>query len=111
MVDDWTINVRVETELVKNWVDTKQIDYSTISGVVYIKGKLNFQLDIFVNPDDQDYVEKRTMVEVEKVKRIERNLKKIAGVRAVKFELENWTKMGVRWIRLKTQASAGQKQG
>jgi hypothetical protein len=109
MVDDWTINVRVETELVKNWVDTKQIDFSTISGVVYIKGKLNFQLDIFVNPDEQDYFEKRAMVEVEKVKRIERNIKKIAGVRAVKFELENWFKMGARWVKLKAQVSTEKK--
>ncbi|MBI4777505.1 hypothetical protein HY792_01060 [Candidatus Desantisbacteria bacterium] len=109
MVDDWTINVRVETELVKNWVNTKLIDFSTISGVVYIKGKLDFQLDIFVNPDDQDYFEKRTMVEVEKVKRIERNIKKISGVRAVKFELDNWFKMGARWIKLKSQAGTEKK--
>ncbi|MEK7275179.1 MAG: hypothetical protein AAB110_07970, partial [Candidatus Desantisbacteria bacterium] len=56
------------------------------------------------NPDEEGYFEKRAMVEVEKVKRIERNIKKIAGVRAVKFELENWFKMGARWIKLKTQA-------
>jgi osmotically-inducible protein OsmY len=104
MIDDWSINVRVETELVKNWVDTKQIDFTTIGGVVYIKGKLNFQLDVFVNPDEPDYFERREMVEVEKLKRIERNLKKISGVKAVKFELENWFKMGNRWVKQKPQA-------
>ncbi|OIP42179.1 hypothetical protein AUJ95_02005 [Candidatus Desantisbacteria bacterium CG2_30_40_21] len=109
MVDDWTINVRVETELVKNWVDTKQIDFSTISGVVYIKGKLDFQLDVFVNPNEQDYFERKAMVEVEKLKRVERNIKKIPGVRAVKFELENWFKMGARWVKLKTQVIPGNK--
>ncbi|MFH1564156.1 MAG: hypothetical protein ABIF11_12205 [Nitrospirota bacterium] len=101
MIDDWGINVKVEAELVKSWIDTRKVDFSTINGVVHINGTLEFQLDIFVNPDDPEYHEKRMEVEATKLKKVESRLKRISGVRGVRIEFNNWAKMGDRWIRRK----------
>lgn len=101
MIDDWSINVKVEAELVKSWIDIKKIDFSCVGGSVLIKGLVDFQLDVFVNPNEPDYHDKLTEVEAHKLKKLESRLKRIAGVKAVKLDLDNWIKMGDKWVRIK----------
>jgi len=101
MIDDWSINVKVEAELVKAWIDTRKIDFSTINGIVHLRGTIDFQLDVFVNPDAPDYHTKRMEIEAAKLKRVESHIKRIGGVRGVRMELTNWVKMGDRWVRRK----------
>jgi len=101
MIDDWGINVKVEAELVKAWIDTRKIDFSTINGIVHLRGTIDFQLDVFINPDDPEYYNKRMEVEASKLKRVETHIKRIGGVRGVRMELTNWVKMGDRWVRRK----------
>lgn len=99
MVNDWSINVKVEAELVKTWIDMKKIDFSCVGGVVLVKGMVSFQLDIFVNPNEDDYEEKLTEVEANKLKKLEHRLRKIGGVKSVKIDLDNWVKVGDKWVR------------
>jgi hypothetical protein len=101
MIDDWSINVKVEAELVKSWIEMRKIDFSCVGGTVLIKGAVNFQLDMFVNPNEEDYREKLSEVEAHKLRKLEARLKKISGVKAVRFNLDNWVKLGDKWVRIK----------
>ncbi len=96
MIEDWDINVVVRQELVKEWVDTKKITFNTIGGVVYIKGVIIFKK---VLKDDPLIAFIKERAEKKRLTRIERKIKKIPGVKGVKFDLQDWAKVGNEWKR------------
>ncbi|MDI6792528.1 MAG: BON domain-containing protein [bacterium] len=87
MKEDWAINVDVRAELVKRWVDVRKINISTVSGVVYLKGSIVFREDKGVPYRERPQI----------IKQLEEIIKKLPGVKAVKFRLANWIKMDGQW--------------
>jgi hypothetical protein len=93
-IEDYRINAFVRSVLVKRWVDTSRVDFGTSNGVVYVRGVFR-----------QTYG-KRQLHRVEEidellglVKRIEREIRNIPGVRDTVFKLDNFEKKGGRWRR------------
>ncbi|MDI6752235.1 MAG: hypothetical protein QME07_05180 [bacterium] len=98
MIEDWDINVVVRQELVKEWVDTKRITFNTIGGVVHIKGVVIFKKALKDDPLIAS-IEERANTEKKRLAHIERKIKKISGVKGVKFDLQDWAKVGNEWKR------------
>lgn len=99
MIDDWDINVCVRQELVKRFVDLRRIRFSTISGIVYLKGSI-----VFTKIKDEPEpivatIEERINAERKRLADLEKRIKKIKGVKGVVFNLEEWVKVGNEWKR------------
>lgn len=97
MIDDWDINVAVRQELVKRFVDLRRVHFTTIGGVVYLKGSI-----VFRKVKEEEIVatiEERINVEKRRLSELERRIKKIKGVKGIIFDLEEWTKFGNEWKR------------
>ncbi|MEW5766951.1 MAG: BON domain-containing protein [bacterium] len=90
MKEDWAINVEVRSELVKRWIDVRKISISTVSGVVHLKGSVVFRED-----KDFSYREKPQIM-----KQLEEVIKRLPGVKAIKFRLANWVKVDGCWQML-----------
>lgn len=99
MIDDWDINVSVRQELVKRFVDLRRIHFSTVSGIVYLKGSLIFTK---IKGEEEKVVatiEERLNAEKKRLSSLEKGIKKIKGVKGIIFSLEGWTKCGNEWVR------------
>lgn len=99
MIDDWDINVSVRQELVKRFVDLRRVHFTTIGGIVYLKGSI-----VFRKVKDESYeivatIEERANIEKKRLSDLERRIKKIKGVKGVIFNLEEWVKFGNEWKR------------
>jgi hypothetical protein len=99
MVEDWKINSQVIAELTRNWVDLKRLNISTVNGVIYIKGLLIFHHHDSKVENPKAILQKQ-VIEEEKIKRIEKRLKSIEGVKAIRLNFTNWIKEGLRWKRI-----------
>ncbi len=93
-VEDYRINAFVRSVLVKRWIDTSRVDFGTSNGVVYVRGILR-----------QTYG-KRQLERIDEVdellglvRRLEREIRNIPGVRDTVFKLDNFEKKGGRWRR------------
>ncbi|MEW6102738.1 MAG: hypothetical protein AB1630_02780 [bacterium] len=99
MVEDWDINVSVRQELVKRFVDLRRIKFNTIASVVHLKGSV-----VFVKTKDSSEkivasIEERLEAEKRRLIDLEKRIRKIKGVKAVIFDLEDWVKFGSEWKR------------
>lgn len=99
MIDDWDINVSVRQELVKKFVDLRRIHFTAIGGIVHLKGSV-----IFTRIKDEPEkivatIEERISAEKKRLSGLEKRIKKIKGVKAIVFDLEDWTKFGNEWKR------------
>lgn len=90
MIQDWEINCQVRSYLVKWWIDIKKLDIRTIGGVVYIKGAIRFKEGRL-----QENEESNAILHIEK------DLRKMQGVKGVKLEFTNWAKCEDGWVRVK----------
>jgi hypothetical protein len=93
-VEDYRINAYVRSVFVRRWIDTTRIDFGTSNGVVYVRGLLRQtygkrQLDRIDEVDEL----------LGLVRRLEREIKGIPGVRDTVFKLQNFEKKGGRWKR------------
>ncbi len=85
----WEINVKVNHEFVKHWIDISKLRISTTNGCVHIKGDLVFQ---------GDKVDEKSIVAVSsQLKNTERGIKAISGVKDVKFDFSTWGKTSGIW--------------
>jgi hypothetical protein len=97
MIEDWDINVAVQEILVSNYVDLKEVDFNSIGGIVSIKGNINFAPPRWSKPPHPLARMKQQEIEEARMLNIERKIKKIEGVKSVKFQLLNWEKVNARW--------------
>lgn len=88
MIEDWEINCAVRSHLVKWWINTKLLDIRTIGGVVYLKGMLTFKVTTELEEDERP----AAMGEIEK------EIKRMQGVKDVQIKLANWVKKEDKWI-------------
>lgn len=85
----WEINVKVNQEFVKHFIDVSKVLISTTNGCVHIKGDLVFQ---------GDKVDEKSVVAVSsQLKNTERGIRAISGVKEVKFDFNTWKKISGIW--------------
>jgi hypothetical protein len=72
------------------WIDTTLLDHGATNGVVYVRGTLRRNL-IRAEKDGQEDV-------VLLVRRLEREVRNIRGVRDMVCNLVNLAKVGGRWV-------------
>lgn len=104
--DDFRINAKVRSVLVRHWIDTTKCNFGTIKGRVYIRGAIK---RIFGqasrNPEgmDMDKEEKdsveQTTSELALIQQLEEEIRRIPDVVAIHFDLERWKKEKGAWKR------------
>ncbi len=94
--DDFRINATVRSLLVRFWIDTGQLTHGAVNGVVYLKGRLRKET---LRAEDSDDTEESPLL---LVRRLERALREVNGVRDVVYNLEHITKVKGRWVQRKT---------
>jgi hypothetical protein len=94
VVPDYTIQTQVRALLVRNWMDTRRIDYNVIGGVVHMRGTMAV---LYEHPErdqnDEHGISARLLVN------LERDMMRVDGVKAVHYDLSNWIKTGGMWIK------------
>ena len=90
---DHRISTQIRTLLVRAWVDMSILDFGVTNGVVYFQGTFRHHLSRRgLRRDDRLKYD-----EVEMVKRLERSVRQIPGVRDCIFRLDNLRKAGSQW--------------
>ena len=87
---DWQINNNVKQELTKRWIDISKLRISTTKGVVEIKGAISFT--------GQAGGDTELSTIMNKLKNIDRAIRGINYVRDIHWKLDNWKKIGSRWV-------------
>ncbi len=90
--EDARIHSRVRNVLSRRWVDVKRLNVGTIDGVIHIEGELKQCLSLA-----PAIGEGRPSLQF--LRKIERELRSIAGVRDVVFSIAGFEKVGSEWKR------------
>lgn len=93
-VEDMQIRLQVRTALVRNWVDLRTLDYDVTGQVIYLYGMLVVGYE-HPNYDrkDEHGINSRVLLN------LERDLTHVPGVKAIHYDLTNWTKSGGEWVK------------
>jgi hypothetical protein len=91
-LEDARIHSRVRSVLARRWVDLKRLNVGTINGVVHIEGELRQSLSLAPSIGEGK-------PSLQFVRKIERELRAIAGVRDVVFSVSGFEKVGAEWRR------------
>jgi Mg2+/Co2+ transporter CorC len=95
-VEDYRINAFVRTVFVRRWIDTSRVDFGTSNGVVYVRGILR---QVYGRKQLEDEKDEDETSLLSLVRRIEKEIRSIPGVRDVVFRLDNFEKTGGKWKR------------
>ncbi|MCK4668357.1 hypothetical protein KAU33_16510 [Candidatus Dependentiae bacterium] len=92
---DFQINIQLKKMLVERGIDTSKLQISTMGGTVYLRGQLDFMHSQAAVPGhSHQWMAKR----IKFLRDLERDVKRLRGVRFVRFQLTNWEKDGDKWI-------------
>ena len=94
-VEDYRINAFVRSVLVKRWIDTSRVDFGTSNGVVYVRGILRQVYGRKQLEEDDEEVDNLLAL----VRKVEKEIRRIPGVRDIVFKLDNFEKRGGQWKR------------
>lgn len=89
---DARIHSRVRNILSRRWVDLKSLHVGTVDGVIHIEGELRQCLSLVPAMG-----EGRPSLQF--VRKVERELRSIPGVRDVVFSIAGFEKVGMEWKR------------
>ncbi len=90
---DFKITSDVRRILTKKWINTKKLRFSSVGGVIYLRG----DLDVLYNAPNRDS-ESAGMTGTQ-VGDLERALRRVPNVKRVSFQLNNWEKRAEGWRR------------
>ena len=91
-ITDYQINAQIRVILVRRGIDLSKIEYGVTNSVVYLRGSLR-TFDIRLSNDpSRDRLE-----EIDSLKRLEKALRAIPGVKDVVFQMDHLVKVGWRW--------------
>ncbi len=94
-VSDFKINSQVRRILTRNWLDLKKLRYSSIGGIVYLRGTIDV---IYGAPATR--ASEWEGLTARYVDKVEKDIKRIREVRRVRFELDNWRKGVDGWSQV-----------
>ncbi len=93
-IEDMQIQLATRTVLVRNWIDMRVMDYNVIGQVIYLRGMIGVTYE---HPDhdekDEHGINSRVLL------KLERDLVRIPGVKAIHYDLTNWIKSGGMWVK------------
>jgi hypothetical protein len=93
-VEDNLLQLKVRATLVRNFVDTRVLSYNVIGQVVHLRGML---VVVYEHPDydsaDEHGVNARILLN------IEQDLRRLPGVKDIRYDLTNWAKSGGQWLK------------
>ena len=92
---------QISAVLVKNYVDTAKIDVEVISSTAYLSGELVLFDSAFGGRRPDDLTEMTTGVK-KICSQIEQEIRRVAQVSTITWQLRNWEKVGIRWVQKKT---------
>jgi len=92
--DDFRINASVRTLLIRQWIDTTQLDHGTMNGIVYLRGSLRREMTRQREGRVEESPEESLRL---LVTRLERQIRGVRGVRDVVCNLENIAKVRGQW--------------
>lgn len=92
-VSDFKINADVRRILNKHWISLKDLKFSCIGGIVYMRGHLDLMYNAPTRGEDW------LGISGEYIGNLERAIKKIPNVKRVNFKLNNWEKTSDGWTR------------
>ena len=95
-VRDFQINVQLKKLLVERGIDTSKLNISTMGGTVYLRGKLEYMHGGSVNKDK--FYHQWYAKTIKFLRDLERDIKRLRGVRYIRFQLTNWEKDGDKWV-------------
>lgn len=92
--EDFRINASVRTLLIRQWIDTTQLDHGTMNGIVYLRGSLRRETTRLKDGQlDESPGESMRLLVI----RLERQIRGVRGVRDVVCSLANLTKVRGQW--------------
>jgi len=91
-LEDARIHSRVRSILSRRWVDLRRLHVGTVDGVIHIEGEFRQCLSLAPSIG-----EGRPSLQF--VRKIERELRAITGVRDVVFTISGFEKVGSEWKR------------
>ncbi len=91
-VKDYVLQQQVRGILVRNFVDTRRLEFNVIGETVYLRGTfvLLYEHPQY-NPSNDRTISGRVLMVVE------RELLRLAGVQGVEADFTNWVKVGGTW--------------
>jgi len=92
--EDFRINASVRTLLIRQWIDTSQLDHGTMNGIVYLRGSLRREMTRQREGKLDESPEESMRLLVVK---LERQIRGVRGVRDVVCNLENLSKVRGQW--------------
>ncbi len=95
---DFQINVQLKKMLVERGIDTSRLRISTMGGTVYLRGQLEF---MHAAPAAHGQGHQWMAKKIKFLRDLERDVKRIRGVRFIRFQLSNWEKDGDKWLERK----------
>ena len=105
---DYRVNAEVRRLLVSRWIDVSRVQIGTTNGVVYLMGTLEPSVDDAlersgVSTDALDPSERLLRL----VAVVEKELRRIRGVRDLVFNLRNIRKKGCKWNVMGASGGSG----
>lgn len=92
--EDFRINASVRTLLIRQWIDTTQLDHGTMNGIVYLRGSLRREITRLKDGKMDESPDESMRLLVIK---LERQIRGVRGVRDVVCSLENMAKTRGQW--------------
>jgi len=97
-VRDFQINVQLKKMLTERGIDTSKLNISTMGGTVYLRGSIEF---IHASDSKEDSFHDWKAKRLKFLHNLETDIKKLRGVRYVRFQLTDWEKDGDKWVERK----------
>jgi len=95
-VEDLAVNRQVRTVFARNWVNLQRLDYSSVHGTVYVRGRMAVLHPLPPDPTDE---RDRTGIGPKFMLLLDKEIKKIPGVRGVNWQVDGWQRIGASWVQ------------
>jgi len=94
-VEDLAVNRQVRNVFARNWVNLQRLDYSSVHGTVYLRGRLTL---LRAQPPDSSEDRDRAGVGPKFLSYREKEIRKVPGGRAVTWQIDGWQRTSIAWV-------------
>ena len=95
-VEDMAVNRQVRNVMARNWINMQRLDFASTHGTVYMRGRMSFlkSQKVADGKEERD----RAGVSPSILNHIDKEIRKIPGVRAVSWQIDGWQRTGIGWV-------------
>ena len=94
-VEDLEANRYIRAIFARNWVNLQKLNYGATHGTVYVAGHLALLRE---PPARSDEERDRAGVSASFLMHLEKEILKVSGVRAVRWDIDGWNRTGGAWV-------------